>query len=248
MAKDRFSEQASVYAKYRPTYPQDLFDHILGFVHERKSAWDCGTGNGQAAVVLARYFEQVDATDISEAQLKNAVQKENIRYQVSPAEKTPFADNSFDLITVATAYHWLNWKAFHTEATRVGKPDAVVAVWAYNIVQCEDEIINRVIQHFYFDVMYSYWDKERRYVEQSYQTVDFDFSPLPSGNFFIERTWTKAELIGYVSSWSSVQNYQAQNGSSSIPIIENDLKNNWTADKAKSFRFPLFLKIGRLTK
>ena len=65
--------------------------------------------------------KKVEATDISEAQLSKAVQKENIHYQISPAEKTPFADNTFDLITVATAYHWLNWDEFHKEATRVGK-------------------------------------------------------------------------------------------------------------------------------
>jgi ubiquinone/menaquinone biosynthesis C-methylase UbiE len=248
MAKDLFSEQASVYAKYRPTYPQALFDYILRFVQEKKTAWDCGTGNGQAASALANYFEKVEATDISESQLKNGVQKENIHYQIAPAENTPFADNSFDLITVATAYHWLNWKAFHAEATRVGKPNAVIAVWAYNIVQCEDEAINQLIQHFYYDVIYTYWDKERRYVEQSYQTVEFDFAPLPSKDFFIERQWNKEELLGYISSWSSVQNYQNKNGTSPISIIEKDLKEVWTADESKSFRFPLFLKIGRITK
>src|SRR5947209_15554910 len=106
MPKDLFSSQADVYAKYRPTYPQELFDYILRFVKERESVWDCATGNGQAANVLANYFQTVEATDISEAQLKNAVKKENIYYQICPAERTPFADNSFDLITVATAYHW----------------------------------------------------------------------------------------------------------------------------------------------
>ena len=248
MAKDLFSEQAGVYAKYRPTYPQDLFDYILGFVHERKTAWDCGTGNGQAAVVLGGYFENVEATDISESQLKNAVQKENVHYRISPAEQTPFAVNSFDLITVATAYHWFDRKAFHAEATRVGKPGAVIAVWAYNIVQCEDAAVNQIIDHFYYDVIYAYWDKERRHVEQSYATVEFDFAPLPSKDFFIEQTWKKEELLGYVSSWSSVQNYRNQNGASSLPLLENGLNEVWPEGETRSFRFPLFLKIGRITK
>jgi ubiquinone/menaquinone biosynthesis C-methylase UbiE len=248
MAKDLFSEQASVYAKYRPTYPQALFDYIFRFVHEKGTAWDCGSGNGQAASVLADYFEKVEATDISAAQLKNAVQKKNIRYQLAPAENTPFADNSFDLITVATAYHWLNWKAFYAEATRVGKRDAVVAAWAYNVVQCDDEVINKAIHHFYYDVIYSYWDKERRHVEQSYQTVDFNFAPLPSKDFFIERQWNKEELLGYISSWSSVQNYQQQTGASPIPLFENILREVWPGGEIKTFRFPLFLKIGRVAK
>lgn len=112
MAKDLFSNQSKIYAKYRPTYPQQLFDYIFQFVEKRKHAWDCATGNGQAANVLANHFEKVDASDISEAQIAHAIQKSNIEYHVCPAEQTHFADNSFDLITVATAYHGCTGKAF----------------------------------------------------------------------------------------------------------------------------------------
>ena len=52
-----------------------MFDYILSFVKEKNIAWDCATGNGQAAVTLAGYFTKVDATDISESQIKNAVVK-----------------------------------------------------------------------------------------------------------------------------------------------------------------------------
>ena len=56
MAKDLFSKQSDLYAKYRPTYPQDLYEYILSFVKERNIAWDCATGNGQAAAVLSEFF------------------------------------------------------------------------------------------------------------------------------------------------------------------------------------------------
>lgn len=48
MSKDLFSNQAEGYAKYRPVYPKELFDHILQYVIEKNTAWDCATGNGQA--------------------------------------------------------------------------------------------------------------------------------------------------------------------------------------------------------
>jgi ubiquinone/menaquinone biosynthesis C-methylase UbiE len=248
MAKDRFSIQASAYAKYRPTYPRELFDHILSFVNNNDVAWDCATGNGQAAQVLADYFKRAEATDISEAQLKKAVQKENIHYSVCPAEQTSFADNSFDLITVATAYHWLNWKAFHTEATRVGKKDAVVAIWAYHVFYCIDENITAIINHFYFDIIHSYWDKERQYVYDRYTTVEFDFSPLPSKNFELILHWNKEAFLGYLSSWSAVQNYMQKNGNSPMSLIEEELQKNWPADDTKEFHFPIFLRVGRITK
>ena len=72
--KDNFSKQADVYAKYRPTYPRDLFDFILSYVANKQAAWDCGTGNGQTAKELAVHFEKVVATDISQKQIDNAYQ------------------------------------------------------------------------------------------------------------------------------------------------------------------------------
>ncbi len=72
MSKDLFSKQAKDYAKYRPVYPKELFDHIFQFVEEKNIAWDCATGNGQAALALAQRFKKVIATDISEKQLSLA--------------------------------------------------------------------------------------------------------------------------------------------------------------------------------
>jgi ubiquinone/menaquinone biosynthesis C-methylase UbiE len=248
MAKDLFSTQADSYARYRPTYPKELFDYITGFVNEKDSAWDCATGNGQAANVLADYFSQVEATDISEAQLANAVQKENIHYQLSAAEQTPFSNNSFDLITIATAYHWLKWDEFHTEATRVGKKDCVVAAWAYNLLSCTDEAVTHIIHWFYKDIIGTYWDKERTFLEESYQTVMFDFAPLPTKDFQLVLHWKKEALLGFFSSWSAVQNYRKKNGTTPMGLVEEELKKVWPSDDEKEFRFPLFLRIGRVIK
>jgi len=77
--KDNFSRQANVYAQYRPGYPKELFEYILGFVKEKDLAWDCGTGNGQSASELSTHFKKVFATDISQKQLDNAAAKENIQ-------------------------------------------------------------------------------------------------------------------------------------------------------------------------
>lgn len=248
MAKDLFSAQSGVYAKYRPSYPKELFDYILSFVSERGTAWDCATGNGQAAQVLAEHFGTVEATDISEAQLSNAVQKENIHYQVSPAENTPFPDDHFDLITIATAYHWLDWDRFHKEATRVGKKGCVVAAWSYHLFYSDDESITKLIQHFYTDIIKQYWDPERRYMEEKYETVRFDFAPLDPKDFDIQLAWSKEQFYGYLQSWSAVQNYIKANNASPIDLIKNDVEAIWKDGEQKAFHFPVFMRIGRIEK
>lgn len=248
MAKDLFSEQSKIYARFRPTYPQELVEYILQFVEERKCAWDCATGNGQAAKVLADYFETVEASDISEAQINNAVRKPNIQYHICPAEQTTFADNSFDLITVAQAYHWLNWKKFHDEATRVGKPNAVVAVWAYYLMSTNDENLNKLIRYFYKDITGPYWDYERRYVDDGYASAEFNYELLPSKKFEIKFNWSKEQLEGYFQSWSSVQKYVKTNNNNPIDLIKNDLDTIWNTTEEKEVRFPIFLRIGRIIK
>ena len=70
--KDNFSQQAGLYAKYRPTYPPKLINYLAGLINENDLAWDCGTGNGQVAVRLSSHFKKVIATDISEQQLRHA--------------------------------------------------------------------------------------------------------------------------------------------------------------------------------
>jgi ubiquinone/menaquinone biosynthesis C-methylase UbiE len=248
MPKDLFSDRSDLYAKYRPTYPEALYHYILSFVEKRNHAWDCATGNGQAAGVLANYFEKVEASDISAAQLEKAVQKPNIQYHMAPAEHTPFPDDTFDLITVAQAYHWLSPKEFYKEATRTGKPNAVVAAWVYNLFQCEDQAVNQIVRHFYRDITLPYWDAARKYVEEGYKTVDFAFDPLPSREFSIQLRYTKEQFKGYLSSWSGVQAYIKKKGSSPLLLIENDLDRIWNDTEQKEFHFPLALRIGRIRK
>jgi len=248
MAKDLFSEQSKLYAQFRPTHPRELFEYILQFVEERKTAWDCATGNGQAATVLAEYFEKVEASDISEAQIKNAVKKGNIEYHICSAEKTLFPDKSFDLITVAQAYHWLNWKEFHKEATRVGKPNSVVAIWTYSTLFSDDEKVNALIQHFYRDITGQYWDKERRYVDEEYSTVDLDFENLPSQKFQTIVNWNKEQLEGFFQSWSAVRNYIKANNQNPVDLVKKDIHAVWSDKEPKEFFFPIFLRVGRIVK
>ena len=248
MAKDLFSKQSDLYARYRPTYPKELYDHILSFVKEKNIAWDCATGNGQAAVILADHFKKVIATDISASQIEKAATKENIEYLVCPAESTPFEENTFDLVTVAQAYHWIKWDEFKKEITRVCKPNAVVAIWMYYDHTTGNNRIDNAIRNFYENVAKPYWDYERRYVEELYSTVAFDYKLLPVKQFEATLNWQREDLLGYIGSWSAVQKYIKINGRSPVPIIEEEIKKLWPEGEVKKVAFPIYLKLGRIIK
>ena len=110
--KDHFSKQAPDYAKFRPRYPQKLFDYLGSTAPSRHLAWDCGTGNGQAAVGLASVFDCVIATDASAKQIANAESHKKIDYRVAPAENSGIESETLDLIMVAQALHCSIWTVF----------------------------------------------------------------------------------------------------------------------------------------
>ncbi len=246
MAKDLFSSQALLYSRYRPDYPGELYDFIIQFIKNRDAVWDCGTGNGQAAMILARHFKKVKATDISEKQLAMAHPHPGIEYIVAPAEETPFADNTFDLITVAQAYHWFNFKDFADEARRVSKPGALIAIWRYNLMTTGNKDINAAIKNFYSNVVGSYWDAERKYVEENYDTVPFSFPLIASKMFTIEIKWSKADLTGYLNSWSAVQHFIAAKDHNPVNKFAEDVTGYFNDDELISVSFPVFLKLGSI--
>ena len=173
--KDHFSKQAAGYAKFRPRYPQQLFDYLGSIAPNRQVAWDCGTGNGQAAVGLASVFEHVIATDASEKQIANAQSHEFVEYRVAPAEKSDIEAEAIDLIMVAQALHWFDLDRFYAEALRVLKPDGILAASAYNLLHIEKGI-DRIVNRYYYDVVGSFWPPERELVER------FDDLPFPFQN------------------------------------------------------------------
>jgi ubiquinone/menaquinone biosynthesis C-methylase UbiE len=243
--KDLFSTQAETYANYRPTYPQALYDFLYSLSSTHEKAWDCATGNGQVASVLADEFQEVHATDISEGQLKNARRKDNVIYSLSRAENTNFSSHVFDLITVGTALHWFDLAHFYDEVRRVGKPGAYLAAWAYLLCHC-DPVIDELTRHLYGDILKDYWDPERRLVEEEYRTIPFPFQEIAPPALNITAHWTRQQYVGYLNSWSSTQHYLEKNGNNPVLLISDELKRHWKDDEMKTFTFPLLMRVGRI--
>src|SRR5947209_18805440 len=114
--KDHFSAHAAEYAKFRPHYPDELFEHLASISPRHELAWACATGNGQAAVGLARHFEKVIATDASAQQIESAEPDKRISYRVAPAEASGIDSASVDLLWGAQARHGLDLDRFFAAA------------------------------------------------------------------------------------------------------------------------------------
>ena len=244
--KDNFSAQSSDYARFRPGYPPQLFDYLFSLCSHFDSAWDCATGNGQIAAALAQRFRQVEATDISANQLKNAIEQPNVHYAVGSAEAPSFGAGVFDLITVGQAAHWFDFDRFYPEVRRVLKPGGVLALVGYNLLQV-DEPVDAVVRHLYRPVLGDYWDAERRHVDAAYASLPLPFPEYEFPKMAMTYEWSFNHLTGYLGTWSALQHYVKKNGRSPLDESMMDvLRESWGNDAFKTVRFPIFGRVGRL--
>jgi len=243
--KDYFSNLSDHYASFRPTYPQELFEWLAEQTAARNLCWDCATGTGQAAQSLFKYFHQVIATDASQTQLASAIRQAGIEYRLAKAEQSGLDSESVDLITVAQALHWFNIPAFMAEADRVLKPQGVLAIVGYQLLRIRPDI-DRLLTCLYQDVLGDFWPAERKLVETGYAGIAFPFSRLAPPSFSMQAFWTLPQLLGYLSTWSAVKQYQAREGKSALEIIYQDLEELW-GDSSTCLRitWPLTLLVGK---
>lgn len=241
--KDHFSKQAADYAKFRPRYPSGLFQWLASIAPGRELAWDCATGNGQAAVELAEVFERVIATDASEKQVANAEANPRVTYRVGTAEESGIEANSVDLVTVAQALHWFDLEKFYAEARRVLKPRGVVAAWAYKLATVTPQI-DPVVNHYYSDVVGEYWPAERVLVEK-FEDLPFPFSQIEAPAFAMVAEWTAEQLLGYLGTWSATQRFIAGEKRQPLEEIETELRQVWGAHQRRVV-WPLTILVGKL--
>ncbi len=240
--KDHFSKHAGNYARARPHYPPALFEYLAALCREQTLAWDCGTGNGQAATGLIPYFEKIIATDASTEQLAQTRPHPRIEYLHAPAEHSPFAAQSFDLISVAQALHWFDIPAFFAEARRVLKKGGVLAAWSYEL-SCISPEIDAVIQHYYMDIVGPDWPSERRLVAEGYRTIEFPFNEITMPEFRMELEWSRDEYLDYLRSWSATQRYMKRTGNNPLELINDALKSAW-GDETRLVTWPINMRVG----
>lgn len=132
------ADHAKLYAKYRPTYPLEVYDEIRKYCQHPESsgcdvALDVACGSGQSTFPLMDIVQKVVGMDISEKQVTEARQlTDEVEFRVGPAEDLGFQGNeTVDLVTIAQAIHWLDTEKFYGEVTRVLRPGGSLVVYGY---------------------------------------------------------------------------------------------------------------------
>jgi trans-aconitate 3-methyltransferase len=226
------------YASFRPSYPQHLYEVILGY-HKgpRRLLIDLGTGHGIICRSLAKSFDKVIGTDPSEGMIKQAKtattadEYPNVEYVQASAESLPFVkDNSVDMVVAGQAAHWFDYSKLFKEMKRVVRPGGTLAFWGYTDHFFRDypkasKMLHETAYGASKDQLGPYWPQPGRSIVQNHlrdvkppendwevhrreYDPDVDRSGPKDGIFFMQKRMTVGMNMDYVRTWSSYHGWQ----------------------------------------
>lgn len=124
---ENFTDKADIYAKYRPSYPNEYIEYLLSAneLNENQIVADIGSGTGifsrqllDSGLHVIGVEPNDDMRKMAEQSLKRYPRFQSIK---ATAENTTLKENSVDLVTVAQAFHWFDKEAFKIECQRILK-------------------------------------------------------------------------------------------------------------------------------
>jgi SAM-dependent methyltransferase len=244
---DHFSGHADAYAASRPgDYPQELIHFLADAAPSRTLAWDAATGNGQAARLLAERFEQVIATDASGEQIANAPPHPQIQFRTTLSEASGIEQGTVALTTVAQSFHWFDFNRFFDEVRRVSAPQALVAVWCYDLARITPAV-DALTDHLARDIVGPFWPPERKWVDERYQTIPFPFEEIEVPRFEMTARWSLERYLAYIQTWSAVKRFSKHHQSDPIDPYRSAFVQAWGGDQhEREIHWPIAVRLGRV--
>ena len=146
--KERFTDKAEIYQRYRASYPKELIEYLYsaqGFSKDSVIA-DIGSGTGIFSRLLLERGSQVfciepndDMRLIADKELGSMTGFTSVN---APAENTGLKEKSIDFVVTAQAFHWFDRQRFKLECRRILK-NGGKAVLIWNIRDYEHEIVKK---------------------------------------------------------------------------------------------------------
>ena len=167
-------------------------------------------------------------------------------YRQASAEASGLEDRSIDLAVAAQAAHWFDLPRYYEEVRRVVRPGGLVALLAYGVVHV-DRDLTAMVDRFYWQTLAGFWPQDRRIVEDGYRSLPFPFPELEPPTFEMTASWTLAELLGYVRTWSAVQEIERVRGSEPYAGFARALASVWgDPERKRPVHWDLAVRLGKV--
>jgi len=133
-----FDREAERYDRTRPGYPGALIDEVLGPSPRGLPVLDVACGTGIAARQMARRGAQVAGVELN-AGMAEIAERHGIPTKVAPFEAWDPAGRTFDRVTCAQAWHWLDPGVSAGKAASVLRPGGRLCLF-WNVGQYPDDL------------------------------------------------------------------------------------------------------------
>lgn len=218
MSTDRFDSTAADYARYRPRYPQAVYDTLAdAFALDGSGRLlDVGCGPGEVAIALRERFDAIVGIDVSAEMIAEARRQaegagvDAIEWRVMAAEEIGDALGDFRLVVLSDALHWMDQEhvlarcyervtsgggiAHLTHGRSIGQT-AVAQPWQRTIAETITAWLGPRRR-----AGTGYYEQPARSDEE--MLVDAGFAETRSGSLTFELDWDVDHVLGYLSSTS----------------------------------------------
>ncbi|MGL5889670.1 MAG: class I SAM-dependent methyltransferase [Bacteroidia bacterium] len=157
---ERFTGRVANYVKWRPDYPQELYDALCkqGAIMPGAVVADIGAGTGISAQLFAANNHRVFAVEpnqpMREAGQDFLANQPLVSWHNGTAQTTGLPDSCADAVVAAQAWHWFDTPETVAEFRRILKPGAqVILIWNDRITSGDgfSEVYEDALRYFATD-------------------------------------------------------------------------------------------------
>jgi len=214
-----FDTAAATYEKFRPGYPDELYQRLFAYlpVSEASRAVEIGIGAGQATPPILRTGCEVTAVEYGEKFSAMCREKfadfSKFSVLTGKFEDVTLEENAFDLVFSATAFHWIPEEIGYPKVFSMLKSGGVFARFAnHPFPNQNNPALMDAIQEAYTKYFYPFHNRKppaalTPYTEddaiQLAQTAQkYGFTDICHAMFYRTRTFSAQEYISLLDTYS----------------------------------------------
>lgn len=234
-----FSGLQKFYDHARPRYPEPALNQIVGLLTKASEAeqgclLDVGCGTGILTCQLQHLSPKSTLTgcDINEDMLSEAKAKDTsgaISWHQSPAEKLPFNDAAFHMITAGQAAQWFDRPSFYSEARRVLTPNGYLVIIENNRLLEGSAFIDAY--ETLIETHNSTYSRNYRQFDYAQEMKQAGFAETNLQRFPWSRSMSRDDFIEMAKSSSKVQAAIKASNGRFLAELHEILQDHWLADE-----------------